>query len=146
MELNKNTVMKIFILIFIICSVNPLMFTERAKKRIIKVSIMAVHKRVYGKQFWKQTEGTVFIAVDDVDEEVILIRGRLFLICSYETIHEKVLHGDEFDYYEVEYWRLLGWHAYVRFKFNKMTESEGYVFTESSPVRLYNILGHWLYF
>jgi len=23
-------------------------------------------------------------------------------------------YGDEFDYYEVEYWRLLGWHARAR--------------------------------
>ena len=101
-----KSIFKIFIIIFLVCSVNPFTFTGKAKNRIIKRAVELVYKEE--KDFFNYTtEDTVIILVENIGDQVISVDGQIFSIKSQRD------YNDHYYYTIVDYWRPVSWYAYV---------------------------------
>jgi len=135
-----KSIFKIFIIIFLVCSVNPFTFTGEAKNRIMKRAIELVYKEE--KDFFNYTmEDTVIIIIENISDQVISIDGQIFNIKSQKECNEN-------RYYTVEYWRPVSWYAYVAFRCTRSRRfhRDGQIFNnweEGVAVYVVNIMGRW---
>jgi len=108
MPVHKKSILIVSVIVFLVCSFNPITFTEGEKIRILKQAIELTHDKE--KDFFQfKKNDKVILIVQNVSNYVISVDGQVFKIKSQRRWYEH-------NYYTVEFWRPVSWYAYVAFR------------------------------